>query len=191
MSEDIRFINSKLENLYGKDVVRDLPRFRVVWAPDQFEKRLGTYRDFTPSGLFLREVTEVREVRKYPAQRDKWVLEKFYDNTNYEIKAQYSYEPLWVFEDAGGNAVRPELRAVLLLLHWYHNPKPFVSAQTLEEEELKKFDEEVKYFEDYFHDMSPDLAHAFSTGEAVSVQGLRDLKGDSDEKRSVDLPKAD
>ena len=185
MSEDIRFINSKLENLFGKDVTFNVPRFRVVWAANQREKRLGTYRDFSESGLFLREVTEVREVLKYPYAQDKWVLEKFYGNTNYEIKAQYSYEPLWVFEDAKQQAVRPNLRAVLLLLHWYHNPQPYLSPKSLEEEELKAFEAEVKYFEDYFHNMTPDLAHAFSTGEAVVVQGLRD------ENRSVDLPKTD
>lgn len=68
-------INNLLIEKFGIDTVTGLPMWRVSWAPDQYNKRLGTYNDFTPSGIFIRSVTEVREVPKYPHLGGLYVLE--------------------------------------------------------------------------------------------------------------------
>lgn len=66
--------NSRLKELYGTEV-NGLPIWRVSWGPSQFEKQHGTFNDFTESGIFLREVTEVREVPKYAYLNPVYVLE--------------------------------------------------------------------------------------------------------------------
>lgn len=67
--------NERLKENYGIDTVTRLPMWRISWAPSQFAKQFGTYNDFTDSGLFIRSVTEVREVPKYSYLKDLYVLE--------------------------------------------------------------------------------------------------------------------
>lgn len=68
-------INRMLIDKFGIDTVTGLPMWRLAWSPAQFEKKLGTYSDFTDSGILIRTVTEVREVPKYPYLRPLYVLE--------------------------------------------------------------------------------------------------------------------
>jgi hypothetical protein len=67
--------NVRLKEAYGIDTLSGLPMWRIAWGPSQFAKQFGTYRDFTESGLFIREVTEVREVPKYDYLNDLYLLE--------------------------------------------------------------------------------------------------------------------
>lgn len=73
---DVREIfNKRLKELYGIDTVSGLPMWRVSWTPSQYAKQYGTFHDYSEGGIFLREVTEVREVPKYPHLRPLYVLE--------------------------------------------------------------------------------------------------------------------
>jgi len=75
-AKDIReTFNVRLKELFGIDTVSGLPMWRVAWGPAQYAKQFGTYRDFTDSGIFIREVTEVREVPKYSHLRPLYILE--------------------------------------------------------------------------------------------------------------------
>ncbi len=67
--------NIRLKDKFGIDTLSNLPLWRVSWAPAQFNKQFGTYRDFTESGIFIREVTEVRERPKYDYLGDLYILE--------------------------------------------------------------------------------------------------------------------
>lgn len=67
--------NKRLIEKYGIDTITNLPMWRVSWAPSQFVKQFGTYRDFTEGGIFIREVTETREVPKYDYLHPLYVLE--------------------------------------------------------------------------------------------------------------------
>lgn len=67
--------NVLLQDKFGIDTMSNLPIWRVSWAPSQFEKQHGTFTDFTESGIFIREVTEVREVPKYAHLNDIYILE--------------------------------------------------------------------------------------------------------------------
>lgn len=76
-AKDIReSFNIMLREKYGLDPLSGLPNWRVAWAPSLFNKQYGTFRDFTENGLFIREVTEVREVPKYNYLKDLYVLER-------------------------------------------------------------------------------------------------------------------
>ena len=105
MSQDLE-INQYLKDNYGT-TLEGHPKFRVVWSGNLTEKRFGTFNEHTEGGIFLREVTGVQTVPKYPFSSDRWVLEHFEgldDTTQKElVENKYSYEPLYVFQDAKGN----------------------------------------------------------------------------------------
>lgn len=68
--------NERLKERFGIDTVSGLPMWRISWSPAQYAKQKGTYRDFTDGGIFIREVTEVREVPKYGYFREPlYILE--------------------------------------------------------------------------------------------------------------------
>ena len=94
-------INNLLINHFGQDTVSELPMWRIAWAPEQFEKRFGLWRDFTTEGLFIKEVTELREVRKYPHLTEHYVLERLVAVPDYQVMelggAKISYEPIHPF----------------------------------------------------------------------------------------------
>jgi hypothetical protein len=120
LTEPIELINERLEHQFGKNDT-GLPNWRVVFSEDQFEKRYGTYQDFTPNGVFIREVTEVREAPKYRQWiREKFVLERLTVIPDYNITelpaTKLSYEPMWVFEDKSGNYLPPRFDACKFLI---------------------------------------------------------------------------
>lgn len=94
-------INNLLINHFGTDTISGLPMWRVSWAPEQFEKRFGVWRDFTPAGIFIHEVIETREVRKYPHLTEHYVLERLVTVPEFQVKelagAKISYEPIHPF----------------------------------------------------------------------------------------------
>lgn len=112
-----------MHDFYGE--YHSLPIWRIVYSEDQFEKRLGTFRDFTSENIFIRELTEVREVPKYRQWiQDKWVLERVMpvDGINAEeLTEKLSYEPVWVFEDKHGNPLPPKWEVIEIVLHAIHS----------------------------------------------------------------------
>lgn len=108
--EKIESINERLRDLYGIDTLLGIPIFRVVWAPDQLEKRMT---DRTDSGIMLLE-PEVRELPKYQWITDAYVLERLVlvpDENQKELAGlKISYEPLWVFIGADDFPVPPTTR---------------------------------------------------------------------------------
>lgn len=117
---DIQTLNQQLRDEYGSDTVTGLSIFRVTWAVDEFENRLGTYEDFTPGGIYLRTVTEVRRVRKYPFDDGMYVLERLVvipdDNRKELPDCNLSYEPLWTFMDKHNNPLPPKISACQFII---------------------------------------------------------------------------
>lgn len=111
--ESLETVNTRLKDYYGS--VDGMPRYRLSWSEDQYEERYGTFNDFTPEGLYLRTVTEVRRVQKYAEYiREKYLLERLTVVpiiNQEELLNKVSYEPVWVFEDNKGNPL-PALKIV-------------------------------------------------------------------------------
>jgi len=108
--EIVKALNRKLQDNYGR--TENLPNFRVVWSDDQFEKRITHH---TMEGLEL--LTPV--VKEFPKYRqwvkDKYILERLTvvpELVETDLVEKLSYEPVWVFEDANGNALRPIWSAI-------------------------------------------------------------------------------
>jgi hypothetical protein len=103
---DVEIINGWLSDTY-RTTVENYPVYRIVWSEDIFENRLGTYREFTESGLFIREVTEVRKVRKYGYIHHRWIFEiwapgNLTRNPETPDAASGDYIPVYVFESGLG-----------------------------------------------------------------------------------------
>jgi len=118
---DINYINRQLVDLFGSDIASNQPIWRVVWSELQFEKRHGTYDDYTTNGLFIRRVTETREVPKYRQWiKNKHVLERLTgipDDYLMELGgSKTSYEPIWVFEDKFHNPLPPSLQVAKIVI---------------------------------------------------------------------------
>jgi len=102
VSETIFVLNKRLEDRYGlgPDSLRSL--WKLSWSNTQFEKRYGTYRDYVRgTNILLREVNEVREVRKYPYIENRWLLERLVpvpDINQDELITKLSYECVWAFK---------------------------------------------------------------------------------------------
>jgi len=121
LTETVSSINNQLIDLFGIDTLTGAPIWRVAWSEDQLEKRYGTYDDYTSSGIYLRTVTEVREVPKYRQWiKEKYVVERLTlipDVSKEDLPTEkLSYEPMYVFEDVRGRYLPPKLEAAKFVI---------------------------------------------------------------------------
>lgn len=147
------------------------PNYRFVWSTDQYENRLGTYRDHTESGVFIRERTEIRRVPKYVLFRNRWVLEKAEAVNNQDLGNTISYEPLWVFHNALGEYLPPSLKAVRFIMWSVLNPGRVITPSDLKDAERAEYEADAEYFVEYLRNEFPDTAVALKEGSAVFISG--------------------
>lgn len=191
INSDIARINKKLKRTYGTGFAENglnlmgagsRPLWRIVWSKDEYEKRLGTFRDFIPgTDVLLREVTEVREVPKYSYIKPRWILEKLMYAPTPELpdSDKPHYEVIYVFENLQGTAMFPIWDYTKYLIdtimlgaeeaarrNKYMNPDKLEAM--MNEEDNKK---QEKIYDELLQESSP-LAAALGDGEAVSFAGL-------------------
>lgn len=116
---EIERINSWLRQSYR--TLENVPLYRLVWSDKVFEHRFGTYNDFTESGLFIRQVSEVRLVRKYSYIHERYIFEMWADGSktsNRETPDALNgdYIPVYVFEDKQGKYLPPTEKVVRFLI---------------------------------------------------------------------------
>jgi len=182
LTEPVESINKQLLEHFGSDTITGLPMWRVVFSEDQYEKRFGTYDDFTPGGIYLRTVTEVREVPKYKQWiHSKYVLENLVlvpeVNKRDLPGVKLSYEPIFVFETGSHKYLPPKFEAAKLVvdtinaakgqsnLAKYKDP---MAGLTTEEQILTKAAEIDKLQEELFGNESL-VGDAMAHGEAIIV----------------------
>ena len=145
---DVEFINRWLMDQEKK--LNGEPIYRLVWSDDQTEIRSGTFNDFSPSGLYLRTVTETRECPKYSYIRERWVLEKWVppeQSATHEIPSSMfgTYEPLYVFENSAGEYLAPNRRVVEFIINvkrrQLDHMSPSDRAEFFEMQDQKAFQE--------------------------------------------------
>lgn len=157
VTENIKYINTKLAEVYGLDVAVSKPHFRVVWSSDQYETRTNPagFDIYGEEGVFLRTEFGPHEVEKYPFQPDMWCLEELTDAVAQLdlIAVKYSYEPRWFFGLANSNRT-PIWRAVDLLCKsiLYSRSKVYDSPQEIEDKEDRRMEAEKKLFKEQLHD---------------------------------------
>lgn len=124
LNESIDSLNSQLVDLFGIHTETGDPMFQIVFSDVQFEMRKGEYNDFTPSGIFIRTVTEVRNAPKYQWIKGRWVLEQLCVVPEINLPelpaSKLSYEPLWIFETQSGEYLPPRIDALKLIINTMH-----------------------------------------------------------------------
>jgi hypothetical protein len=131
--------------------------YRLIWSDKVYEHRHGLYRDFTESGLFLREVKETRLVRKYNYINERWILEKWAPGNltaHKELPDALGgdYIPVYVFEDKKGNYLPPTEKVLQLILDFMGGKirKPDEESQeAIEEKEIAYQMEEIGNHPDF------------------------------------------
>ena len=96
--------------------------YRVVFSDDQMEHRHGTFRDFTESGLFIREITETRLTRKYNFIHGRYIFEKWAPGELTQCPETPNakngdYICVYVFEDKDGKSLLVTIKSVMFLLN--------------------------------------------------------------------------
>ena len=96
--------------------------YRLIWSEKALERRKGLFRDFTESGLFIREVIEVRLTKKYNYIKDRWILEKWAPgeltrNPETPDAVNGDYIPVYVFEDKDGNYLQPTEKVLRFIIN--------------------------------------------------------------------------
>src|SRR3990167_4401411 len=147
-------INSQIKkhgsNDYGE------PIFRVVFSDEQVENRWGTYNEYS-GDIFLRSFTGIKEVKKYPWIKSKWILERW---VSCELAAHPDlhndknglYICVYVFQDANNNYLPPLLKVSEIVIYNLLHPRSYseILSQDIEievnkdEAEINKMEEDFK-----------------------------------------------
>jgi hypothetical protein len=175
VGESLEIINIRLADIYGTTLT-ELPKYRIVKADDQYEKRRGMYVDYLDgTNIIIRKVIEVREVLKYPNSLGYYILEKWIPLPTIigEIYNHNGYEQLWVFRNKDYTPQPLYWRAISFLVNMNINGINKSLADIWDEKE-KIEREEFEYFMDYLNAEAPAFDGALNAGEAAVVQGLRD-----------------
>lgn len=173
---ELEEINKVLKDQYGQETVSGLAMYRIVWTTDQFEKRRATWIDMSPEGLFIRQVTETREVRKYPDEyKDRYVLETLVivpEINRNEILTPVSYEPLYYFEDKNLQYLPPKLLAAQFVIDTVLAVKGKSSLARYKDTTERMLNEQSarhkEIYEALYGDES-DMADDLHIGQAVNV----------------------
>ncbi len=182
LTEPIESINIQLKDQFGIDTITGLPIWRVVFSDDQLEKRYGTYDDFVPgTKIWLRQVTEVREVHKYKQWiHQKYILERMVvvpDINEHELPdTKVSYEVIWVFEDRNGGYLPPRFDAAKFIIdtiyaaqYSNHSIAKYKDPESTQENALQAKKERIDgIVEELFGDESGLLGTTI-TGESIIV----------------------
>lgn len=156
--EQLELVNKRLLDNYGRGVA-EKPLYRIVWSTSQIERRYGTFIKETEAGIFLGYETCERDVPKYQLFRDMWVLEWVQPNIgNNELRADVTYEPLYVFRDRDNNPLPYDWEIIEVIVK-YHQMRVVGKTQAMidsEEQEKKRLESEAIYDElkqerDAFH----------------------------------------
>lgn len=148
----VEAINEWLKNNYGQ--YDGKAKFRLVFANDQLEKRLGTFRDYLPgTDIFLREVIEVRLTPKYPElnYKDCYIMERLVPNYHPNIPGKLSYEAFWSYDKRlpDGSIKHPTFEAIqFLMIHSLEGPKK--SAQFYIDLAKNQDNDVLSYYENLF-----------------------------------------
>lgn len=176
--EGVEKINSRLVELYGKDISIDKPNYKVVWTSSQYETRINPegFDIFTDSGMFLRTEYGPKEVEKYPLHPDMWVLEvlqpkNMISGSFLVDPIKYSYEPLFIF-GAGNSNPQPIWKAVNFLVHAHKFKTAVIEKKTHKDlliEDMEKLAKEKEECKMFLQNENPIIPTMLKSGEAIVV----------------------
>lgn len=136
--EQLEIVNKRLKDNYG--LGHNLfPRYRVVFGRGQLETRTGVFDKFSPAGLWLGTEITTKEVEKYPDWQEYWILEQVLPNIlNTELKAEHSYEPLFIFKNARNNQPLPYDWEIIEVVVYFHIHKSMPKNQSMIDHQIEE-----------------------------------------------------
>jgi len=157
----LKQVNDLLARELGESLF-NRPNYRVIWSTGETEKRFGTFSDYYGK-IFLRTVSEVRTVLKYPNDQDRWILERIQSAVgNPELTEDFSYEPIYVFKDKRGFHLPLNMRVIEFLVKRIKQPPSTQEIRTqMEEEEAAAEEREVEEFLAIIHDSGRSTLFAY------------------------------
>lgn len=181
----VDLINRVIKN-HGSNQYGD-PMFRVVFSDDQVESRKGTFNDYS-GNIFVRTTHEVREVKKYPWIKEKWILERWapgelaYHKDLVTIKDGV-YICVYVFQDINYNYLPPLLKVSEIIISNLLHPRGKAQAiaedekieEKTEKQEVDKIEEELIIQSDKSKTEDPK-----SSRETMSVGYAKDKIGEDE-----------
>lgn len=163
--------NERLKKLYGTHTVTNKANFRLVFADDQIEKRKGTFKQYY-GDVFIREVSGIQEVPKYPFFTGQWILERLVPNVmKDEIDGDYSYEPVYAFPQN----IYPIWKAIDFFLFHLFNPKANLprTQKEADYQENERIEKEKQRTRDML-DTTP-LETSLNDGSAMSYSNTQGI----------------
>jgi len=166
---DVESINEKLLLYYGREI-DGRARYRVTWSSTQFETRIGDFNEFYGS-IFLRSFRGVKQVPKYPYDKDRWIIEKLFYIKNPEILAEKpgSYEPVYVLKGPQGEYLPLNWKVVDVVVN-FAEKKPVgihLTDSDFSDMNDKEMAEETSYFEDILADQGRSELFAFENSAFI------------------------
>jgi hypothetical protein len=157
MPEDIKLLNEKLEKKFGKTLIGDRPRYRIIFSDAEIE-----YRKTDMFNGIAYVSPRTVEVPKYNYLKGTWVLERFVHHNNPEIATLMggSYEPVWAFVDKNSNPVRPFWKLVIFVaLAAENGVAEKMTAKDFQREDEEKFAAEINEFEEMLNEQGPNYGN--------------------------------
>lgn len=146
--DSLEVVNERLALYYGTEL-DGRARYRVSWTTTEIERRGGEFNEFYGE-IFLRKCVGIQDVKKYPFDPDRWVIEKLFYIRNPEIITEKPgcYEPLYIFKDKFGGYLPLNWKAVDLAVKFAED-KPTgikLTDKDWDAQEQKEIEEESDYF---------------------------------------------
>lgn len=164
-------INLNLETYFGTEEGK--PKYRVVWANEQFEIRKAQRAKFDIHGNFLGVEEGILRVPKYPMYKNLYVLERilFYTDPTGELldTEKGTYEAIYEFTDYHGKYVHPIWEKCKKICIHLEAPKEKKSEQTIYDEMIAKRDKDAEQIYERLNDAGP--SPSFYPGE-TGKQGV-------------------
>jgi hypothetical protein len=179
-------INELLKGHFGIDTITSLPIWRVSWAPDHYEKRYGTWEDYGAGGIFLRRVTEMREVPKYPHLPQHYIFERLVivppEQSRELCRAVISYEPIHPFWDSNTDPLPPNWEVCKFIVDTIYaamgksSLRKYVDPDADGNNGLDAQKERLKKIMDGLYGNHTDVSDALGEGSGVFIDSTKGMK---------------
>lgn len=176
---EIDSINLNLETYFGTEEGK--PKYRVVWANNEFEIRKATRAKFDVNGNFLGVESGILRVPKYQMFKNLYVLERilFYVDPAGELldTEKGVYESIYDFTNAHGHYVKPIWEKCKKICVHLEAPKEKKSEQTMYEEMIAKRDADAQGIYELLEEQGPSsLFYPGETGkQGVFIDSVKSV----------------
>ena len=167
--ETIEVLNQRLKDTFGA-LLDGRPRYRLVWTTTQTEVRKDNYNVYYGSIYLRTEENVIKEVPKYPFDRDRFALEYHtYEHPPNLISFNGSYEPVWIFRDKNGDFIYPNWAVLSFMIKAFEGGVGRkLTPSDIDEQEQKELLAEIEQTELELEDAGRSNLFAFEQTAVIN-----------------------